>query len=96
MEEFRIIIVDRYVLSQINTNRFRPDDFQYTPAGIRFTKEAMDRFLAGYHGRMQQPFQHPKLNEKTTYLRCIELQVRHLAKVILGHESTYQPFLLHS
>jgi CRISP-associated protein Cas1 len=94
MEEFRAIIVDGYVLSLINRDYVHPEDFQQTAQGIRFTKEALDRFLAGYHGRMQQTFQHPTMNEQTTYLRSIELQVRHLARVISGEEPAYQPFIL--
>lgn len=94
MEEFRSAIVDGYVLSLINNNRVRPEEFQHTKEGVRFTKEALDRFLAGYHGRMLQPFQHATLNEQTTSLRSIELQVRHLARVMLGEESAYQPFQL--
>ena len=94
MEEFRSIIVNGYVLSLINNNRLQPEDFNQTNKGIRFTKEALNRFLTGYYGRMQQTFQHPTRNEKTTYLRCIELQVRHLARVITGEESTYKPFLI--
>ena len=94
MEEFRQIVVDRYILSLINNNRVRPEDFEQTNKGIRFTKEALDRFLTGYYGRMQQTFQHPTRNEKTNYLRCIELQVRHLARVVIGEESVYKPFLI--
>ncbi len=94
MEEFRQIIVDGYVLSLVNNNRVQPEDFEETTKGIRFTKEALDRFLVGYYGRMQQTFQDTARNEKTTYLRCIELQARHLARVITGEEPAYKPFLL--
>ena len=94
MEEFRQIIVDGYVLSLVNNNRVRPDDFEQTNKGIRFTKEALDQFLTGYYGRMQQTFQHPTRNEKTTYLRCIELQVRHLARVLTGEDPEYKSFVL--
>ena len=82
------------MLSLINRNRIRPEDFNQTKKGIRFTKEALGRFLTGYYGRMQQTFQHPTRNEKTNYLRCIELQVRHLGHVIVGEEPTYKPFLI--
>ena len=94
MEEFRQIIVDGYVLSLVNNNRIRPEDFEQTNKGIRFTKEALDRFLTGYYGRMKQTFQHPTRNEKTSYLRAIELQVRHLARVITGEDPEYKPFLI--
>ena len=94
MEEFRQIIVDGYVLTLVNNNRVQPEDFEQTNKGIRFTKEALDRFLVGYYGRMQQTFQHPIRNEKTTYLRSIELQVRHLARVITGEDVAYKPFLV--
>ena len=93
MEEFRHII-DGYVLSQINNRRVHLDNFAQSNKGIRFTKEALDRFLTGYYGRMQQTFQHPTRNEKTTYLRCIELQVRHLARVVTGEDPAYEPFLV--
>ncbi|MCE2401225.1 CRISPR-associated endonuclease Cas1 [Candidatus Poribacteria bacterium] len=94
MEEFRQIIVDGYVLTLVNNNRIKPADFERTNKGIRFTKKALDRFLTGYYGRMQQTFQHPTRNEKTTYLRSIELQVRHLARVITGEDAAYKPFLV--
>lgn len=94
MEEFRQIIVDGYVLSLVNNKRIRPEDFEQTDKGSRFTKEALDKFLAGYYDRMQQTFQHPTRNEKTTYLRCIELQVRHLARVIIGKDVSYKSFLI--
>ena len=92
MEEFRQIVVDGYVLSLVNNNRIQPEDFEHTNKGIRFTKTALDRFLTGYYGRMQQTFQHHQRNEKTTYLRCIELQVRHLARVIRGEDTAYEAF----
>ena len=95
MEEFRQIIVDGYVLSLVNNNRVRPEDFEQTDKGIRFTKAALDQFLTGYYGRMQQTFQHPTRDEKTTYLRCIELQVRHLARVVTGEDPEYKPFRRH-
>ena len=94
MEEFRQIIVDGYVLSLVNNNRIRTEDFEQTDKGSRFTKEALDKFLAGFSDRMQRVFQHPTRNEKTTYLRCIELQVRHLARVITGKDVRYKPFLI--
>ena len=94
MEEFRSIVVNGYVLSLVKNNRVRPDDFTQTNKGIRIGKEAMNRFLKGYYGRMQRPFQHPARNEKTTYLRCIEIQVRGLARVITGEAATYKPFLV--
>lgn len=94
MEKFRQIIVDGYVLSLVNNRRVRPEDFEQTNKGSRFKKPALDKFLAGFYGRMQQTFQHPTLHEKTNYLRSIELQVRHLARVIIGKDATYKPFLI--
>ena len=96
MEEFRSIVVNGYVLSLINNARVKPDDFDKTNKGYRFTKEALNRFLTGYYGRMKQIFQHPKTSEKTDYLRCIELQVRHLTHVITGEEDAYEPFIIRS
>ena len=94
MEEFRSIVVNGYVLSLANNNRVSPGDFVSNRKGIRFTREALNRFLVGYYRRMSQGFQHPNRHERTSYLRCIELQVRHLGRVIRGKESTYEPFTL--
>ncbi len=40
------------------------------------------------------PNNNPTKNEKTSYLRCIELQIRHLARVLRGKEAKYKPFLI--
>jgi hypothetical protein len=34
----------------------------------------------------------PMIRGRTSYRRCFELQVRHLARVLAGEEATYQPF----
>ena len=46
-------------------------------------------------GRAAVPtFRHPTRNEQTTYLRCIEGQVRHVVCVITGEDAADTLFLL--
>ena len=92
MEEFRAIIVDSMVLSLVNRSQVKESDFNKTEKGVRLSKEALSLFLKSYNGRINQSLIHPSLNQRTTYLKAIEQQVRQLAGVILGEEKKYIPF----
>ncbi len=92
MEEFRAIIVDSMILSLVNRSQVKESDFQKTDKGVRLSKDALSLFLKSYNGRMNQTLIHPRMNERTTYLKAIEQQVRQLAAVILGEEKKYISF----
>ena len=92
IEEFRCIIVDSLVLSVINRRVLKGGDFRKGKEGIRLTRDALKRFLADYDARMNNHIIHPRTKERTTYLRALELQVRHLARVLLDEEPEYIPF----
>jgi CRISPR-associated protein Cas1 len=92
MEEFRTIIVDSMILSLVNRSQVKEGDFQNTDKGVRLSKDALALFLQSYNGRMNQTLIHPRYNERTTYLKAIEQQVRQLAAVIVGEEQKYIPF----
>lgn len=92
MEEFRVIIVDSMVLSLVNRSQVKGSDFKNTGKGVRLSKDALSLFLSHFNRRINQTLIHPRLNERTTYLRAIEQQVRQLASVIMGEEKRYIPF----
>ena len=60
--------------------------------GIRLKRDALKRFLEQYDARMNSQIIYPGTQVRTTYLRALELQVRHLARVLLDEEPEYIPF----
>lgn len=94
MEEWRAIIVDSVVLTVINRREIKAEDFRRTDQGLRLTKPALTRFLTRYDARVTEEFFFPVQQQRTSYRRYFELQVRHLARVIVGEEAAYQPFTL--
>ena len=92
MEEWRVIIVDSVVLSVVNRGELNPQDFRSSEGQIRLTRAGLDRFLHRYDARIQSEVLHPQLHQRLTYLRCVELQVRHLANVLIDAHSSYQAF----
>lgn len=97
MEEFRSIIVDSIVLKVINNNIITREDFEKTTAPdgmVRLKQDTIKKFLGYYEERLQTTIIHPLLDIKATYRRCMELQVRQLARVITDKESKYKPFLV--
>lgn len=95
VEEWRAIIVDSVVLTVLNRREIQSEDFQRTPQGLRLTKDALTRFVQRYDERVSEEVFAPAIKGRTSYRRCFELQVRHLARVIGGEEETYQPFTPH-
>jgi CRISP-associated protein Cas1 len=50
-------------------------------------------FFTKLEERLSEEVNHPTFGYKTTYRRCIELQVRLLAKFLTGEIGEYPPFL---
>lgn len=95
VEEFRPIVVDSIVLWLVNTRRVTAAHFVRAPQGpgIYLGEEAKRRFLAKYEQRLDTRVIYPATAERVTYRRCIELQARHLARVLLDRDGEYAPFL---
>jgi len=94
MEEWRAIIVDSVVLTVINRREIKVDDLQRTNQGVRLTKSALTRFVKRYDARVAEEVLAPTGQYRTTYRRYFELQVRHLARVLLGEAPMYRPFTI--
>ena len=96
MEEFRVIIVDSVVLRLINTGMMSKADFKRPERegeAVLLTDEAVRKFLHHYEERVNSKISHPA-GGQVTYRRCFELQARQLARVIMGQEERYKPFLV--
>ena len=93
VEEFRPLIVDSVVLDILNHRILTSNDFVVELGGYRLKPEKRTVFFTKLEERLNEEVSHPTFGYKTTYRRCLELQVRLLAKFITGEIGEYPPFL---
>ena len=94
MEEFRPVVVDALVLGLIERKQLTPRSFVRRDdprRPIELSPSALDAYLTAYERRLAQRIRHPAADQRVTWRRCIELQCRQLANVVLGKASTYTP-----
>lgn len=93
MEEFRPLM-DGMVLRLIGQKEITLGDFQSRrrDKAVLLADEACKRFLEAYEAQLNAPTTYTPREEQTSYRRCIELQVRQLARLVLGKQKTYRPF----
>ena len=89
MEEFRPIIADSVAITLINKRQIKPADFTESHGGWFLKDAARKRFYAAYEGRKNETITHPVFKYKIDFRRAIELQVRLLAKCLMGEIETY-------
>jgi CRISPR-associated protein Cas1 len=97
MEEFRPVLVDPLVLHMVNQNQVTGASFERTgnpKLPVRLTEATTDVLIRNYEGRLAERASHPDAGGQTSLRRVIELQVRRLARLVLGEAKTYQPFLV--
>ena len=94
MEEFRPVIVDAVVLKLLNKRMLVHEDFVVEVGTYRLKDERRSVFFTQFEERLNEETTHPVFGYKVTYRRCIELQVRLLAKYLTGEIDEYPPFLL--
>ena len=95
MEEQRCVVVDPLVMTVLNKRILVASDFVTTPSQeIRLVPPALKKFLALYAEKINEQVTYPQQNIRTTYRQLFEFQVRHFARVILGEEKVYQPFMV--
>lgn len=96
MEEFRPLVVDSLVLTLLNKQLLKPDDFISEPLSnaVSLTPEGRKIFLTNYENKKQSGFKHPVMGKKCTYRESFELQARLLAKYLMGTTDKYPPLFL--
>lgn len=92
MEEFRAVIADSVVITLINNRMLQADDFVEELGAVRLKKSGRRLFYEQFEDRLNTEVQHPVFGYKTTYRRCLELQVRLLAKALEGDIPACPPF----
>jgi CRISPR-associated protein Cas1 len=96
MEEFRPVLVDWVVLELIRSGQLTAADFEQTGQAqqpVRLKERMIDLLIERYEQRSTAKAPHPEAGGQTSLRRVIELQVRRLARLVLGQGKVYEPFL---
>jgi CRISPR-associated protein Cas1 len=91
-EEFRPLLGDSVVLGLINTRELGPGDFLSRAGATMLTPSGRKRTIAAYERRMETTIRHPLFGYTVSYRRILEVQVRLLARHLLGEIPQYPPF----
>lgn len=95
LEEFRGPVADSVALTLINKRMLTPDDFEEAGAakgaGVYLNKRGLAIYLREFSERLQAAFTHPLAGRPLTYQKCLEVQARQVAKLIMGEVAEYRP-----
>jgi CRISPR-associated protein Cas1 len=95
MEEMRPYLVDRLVLSLINTRQIGSGSFVLKESGgVLMTDEARKEIIAAWQKRKQEEVLHPFLEEKIAAGLVPYAQALLLARHLRGDLEAYPPFLM--
>ena len=94
MEPFRPV-VDDLVLGLVAGGRIAREAFEKRKkdGAVLLVNEARKRYLRAYEDRMARRTAYPRGGEETTIRRCLEVQARRWARVVLGKAKTFPAFV---
>ena len=92
IEEFRPIIADSICITLINTGQITKSDFEITKFGTTMNSNGRKTLLKSYGVRMDSTITHPLLGYTASYRRILEVQMRLLARHLLGEIPMYSGF----
>lgn len=93
MEEFRAAFVDRLVLTLINRQQLRKNDFDERPGGAVLLNEAGRKaLLTAYQKRKQEEVAHSLFKKRVAIGHLPYIQARLLARYIRGDLDDYCPY----
>lgn len=94
MEEFRGPLADRLVLSLINRQQLKAEDFEASMAGgVTLKDDARKTVLVTWQKRKQEEIQHPFLAEKMKIGLLPHVQAQLLSKYMRAELDAYPPFI---
>jgi CRISPR-associated protein Cas1 len=94
MEELRAYVADRLVLTLVNRQQLRPNDFDMLPGGAaRLTDAARRKVVVAWQERKQDEVRHPTLDRKVPLALVPHIQAQLLARRLRGDLDAYPPFL---
>lgn len=92
VEMFRAPVVDSVVLTLLNNRILSVTDFEETLGSWRLKDPARKTFLLKFEERLNTIIIHPIFKTKVTYRRCLELQMRLLARWLQGELKRFRGF----
>jgi CRISPR-associated protein Cas1 len=90
-EEFRPLVGDSTVMTAINNGAVSRRDFITRAGGVALTDRGRRRVIAAYERRVATELRHPLFGYRASYRRCLEIQARLLAAVLVGDVPVYRP-----
>ena len=93
IEELRVPIADRFVLSLINRKQLKPNDFEISENHSVYINDSARRtFISAWQKNKQEQITHPYLNEKIPWGLVTYAQALLLARYLRGDIDQYPPF----
>ena len=93
MEEFRSVMVDRFVLTLINKKIMKEKYFiKKENEAVIMTEEGRKAFLSAWQAKKQETIKHPFLDEKIEWGMATYVQSMLLARYLRGDLDEYPPF----
>ena len=93
MEEFRSVMVDRFVLTLINKRIMKEKYFiKKENNAVIMTDEGRKAFLSAWQTKKQEIIKHPFLDEKIEWGMAPYVQSMLLARYLRGDIDEYPPF----
>ncbi len=93
-EEFRAFVADRLVLSMINLQQLKADNFKVSENGaVLLGDKLIKEMLAEYQKRKQKEIQHPVIKEKVKIGLLFHVQAMLLARYLRGDLDYYPAYL---
>ncbi|MDD5317655.1 MAG: CRISPR-associated endonuclease Cas1 [Candidatus ainarchaeum sp.] len=92
MEEFRPLIGDSTVLTLINNDSIRLEDFVERAGAVALKPGARKKVIQAYERRMEMRITHPTFKYSLNYRRVIEVQARLLSRFLCGELPNYPAF----
>lgn len=94
MEEFRPVLVDRFVITLINNRQMKNEHFQKSESGaIEFTETGKKKYLSEWQEHKKELLTHPYLKEKINWGLLPYVQALLLARYLRGDLDGYPPFM---
>ena len=93
MEHLRPLVADRLVLSLVNNQQVRPNDFRKTESGaVELTDEARKLVISSHQERKAATIVHPLLGEEICGGLVPHIEARLLALTLRNDMDTFPPF----
>lgn len=94
MEEFRPLMVDSLVIGLLNKRVLQEEDFEVIRGAYFLKERGREAVYAAYEQRKSEQITHPVFKYRLPYRRAFELQVRILAKHLMGELPRYYPLMV--